>query len=195
MKVETANYKEVIIQEREKANVTVETVSLYFHEEIQQQEITVTGTSEQSSEGRLSSERISPNEDIEFSLANKKEVKDNKLLSTAKVEVIKTQNNKSSTRQKIPTLSDELKKKKETLQQDKTKELEVENLSARLKKDTQSPNIPVTATSDEQVETSFQKDKSKSLQYIIFVDDNTKTISRRLNASPQPLEKNQTKYF
>ena len=128
-------------------------------------------------------------------MANKKEVKDNKLLSTAKVEVIKTQNNKSSTRQKIPTLSDELKKKKETLQQDKTKELEVENLSARLKKDTQSPNIPVTATSDEQVETSFQKDKSKSLQYIIFVDDNTKTISRRLNASPQPLEKNQTKYF
>ena len=64
MKVETANYKEIIIQEKEKANVTVETVSLYFYEEIQQQKITVTGTSEQSSECRLSSERISPNEDI-----------------------------------------------------------------------------------------------------------------------------------
>ena len=79
---------------------------------------------------------MSPTEGIKFSFVNTEETQDNKFLTRDEAADMITEKDKSSTWQKIPTLSDELKKNKGDLQQYETKESEVDNIFGKLNLDT-----------------------------------------------------------
>ena len=79
---------------------------------------------------------MSPTEGIKFCFVNTEEIQDNKFLTSDEAADMIFEKDKSSTWQKIPTLSDELKKNKGDLQQYEAKESEVDNIFGKLNLDT-----------------------------------------------------------